>query len=93
MSVIVILTSSQFIAWYYKRKARKNNKKNIYEPVYPEVVYNNFDKSNLNCFKFFINYGFYKFGLEVFLKILLIDFMNQSIDFISINGYSCMDSF
>ena len=33
--------------------------------VYPEITRRNADDSLLNCAKFFLNYAFYKFGLEV----------------------------
>jgi hypothetical protein len=38
--------------------------------LFPNSTPKEFDKSLIDCAKFFLNYGFYKFGMEVNVKYL-----------------------
>lgn len=44
--------------------------------VFPEITRKNADDNLLGCVKFLINYGFYKFGVEVSLSVLIL-FVDQ----------------
>jgi len=43
----------------------KNEPRPVVTAFYPHTTYKEVDKSLLDCAKFFLNYFFYKFGVEV----------------------------
>lgn len=63
--------------------------------VFPEADPKNWDTNLIDMIKFFFNYGFYKFGLEVFvlfqqiLILLHINLCSICAFFSSVNLFSC----
>lgn len=56
----------------WHNRIRKGNPLTVPDVVFKKVSRANSDESFLNLLKFFINYGFYKFGIEVTLIMLII---------------------
>lgn len=75
----IIITSSLFYGFKRFQHQSKNTKKIIFENISGKDA----DKSLINMTKFFINYGFYKFGVEISLFVM-ITIVFLRLDFISI---------
>lgn len=58
--------------WQQMKRINKVESPRTPNVVFPDVSRINSDNSCTNLFKFVINYGFYKFGIEITLTVLLI---------------------
>ncbi|KAK0399372.1 hypothetical protein QR680_003011 [Steinernema hermaphroditum] len=76
LSIIIVslisLAALVFVS-YRQRHARLRRCESQPPPgiVFPDAAPNDFDLSFLHCIKFFLNYGFYKFGLEISMCLMV----------------------
>lgn len=75
--LVIVLIGLQMCVWYRQRHHRGSL--GVAEPppgvIFPDIDPNLFDKNIITCFKCFLNYGFYKFGLEVNFLIEIYYFL------------------
>lgn len=82
---IVIVTTFRGIVnirqWFY----RKGNNQSLDTPqvMFPQITRADADKGLVPCLQFFLNYGFYKFGLEICL-MAMVTLIGARMDFYSV---------
>ena len=71
--VIVLILALESITYIHQQQQynKPNKTKPIFGIVYPEIRRPDGDKGLIQCAKFFVNYTFYKYGMEVRYCIVL----------------------
>uniref|UniRef100_A0A158R607 PIEZO domain-containing protein n=1 Tax=Syphacia muris TaxID=451379 RepID=A0A158R607_9BILA len=77
--VLYLILSIVFIAGYFLILYRQRHIRRLrgesydsHTPIFPDADPKKWDSSLIDTFKFFLNYGYYKFGLEVSLTIMVL---------------------
>lgn len=70
--LVLVLIGIQYCIKYRQVNVRKmlGQPEPLHGILFPNSTPKEFDKSLIDCAKFFLNYGFYKFGMEVNVKYL-----------------------
>uniref|UniRef100_A0A7E4ZUG3 Piezo-type mechanosensitive ion channel component n=1 Tax=Panagrellus redivivus TaxID=6233 RepID=A0A7E4ZUG3_PANRE len=73
--IIVLVTIAIRLAVYYRQKFMRKLRGLPTPPsdlIFPDHEAKDFDRSLRDCLKYFLNYGFYKFGIEVSMIMMAI---------------------
>ncbi|KAM3917927.1 piezo-type mechanosensitive ion channel component 1 [Leptodactylus fuscus] len=84
LQILVLLTFEAIVyrhQTFYRKRYQLEVPRN--QTVFPEVWRQHLDHSLLNCIKYFINYFFYKFGLEICF-LLTVNVIGQRMNFMVI---------
>ncbi|KAM4018686.1 piezo-type mechanosensitive ion channel component 1 isoform 1-T1 [Anomaloglossus baeobatrachus] len=84
LQILVLLTFEAIVyrhQTFYRKRYQLEVPRN--QTVFPEVWREHLDQSLLNCIKYFINYFFYKFGLEICF-LLSVNVIGQRMNFMVI---------
>ncbi|KAG8563071.1 hypothetical protein GDO81_015919 [Engystomops pustulosus] len=84
LQVLVLLTFEAIVyrhQSFYRKRYQLEVPRN--QTVFPDVWRQHLDQSLLNCIKYFINYFFYKFGLEICF-LLTVNVIGQRMNFVVI---------
>lgn len=74
--VLLIITIYSFVLIHYKRRSVQNYELS-FGIIFTGIGRREADASMLNCFKYFCNFGFYKFGIEITCLALIVAISNR----------------
>lgn len=74
--VLLLITIYSFISIHYKRRSVKNYELS-FGVIFTGIGRREADISIINCFKYFFNFGFYKFGVEITCLAMIIGISNR----------------